>query len=204
MLQTRKAAIRTSSVTVIVCIALIGFAAVGFASEGGEGAHHVDTAKQMKDFVWRCVDFAALFALLFWAVKKADVKGSLAARRAGIEKMLQEAVDAREQAEKKFREYSDKLDKANKEIEEMSVAMRQEGELEKVRIVAEARVSAEKIREQAELAAAQEVLKARMELRAEAARLAVGLAEKKIKENIVKSDQDKLVADYITKVVTLH
>jgi F-type H+-transporting ATPase subunit b len=204
MLQTRKSTIRNSGLTVVVCIAIIGFTVAGFASEGGEGAHHVDTAKQMKDFVWRCIDFGALFALMFWAIKKADVKGSLAARRAGIEKMLQEAVEAKEQAEKKFSEYSAKLDKANKEIEEMSLAMRQEGELEKVRIIAEAKASADKIREQAELAAAQEVLKARTELRAEAARLAVELAEKKIKENIVKNDQDKLVADYITKVVTLH
>jgi F-type H+-transporting ATPase subunit b len=190
-------------VMLFVCVALLGLASACFASETG-GAHHADGGKQMKDFIWRCVDFAVLFGIAFWAVKKADVKGSLAARRTGIEKMLQEAIEAKEQAEKKFREYNEKLETANKEIEIMSAAMKQEGELEKVRIIAEAKIAAEKIREQAELAAAHEVLKARAELREEAARLAVELAENKIKANIVKSDQDKLVGEYISKVVTLH
>jgi F-type H+-transporting ATPase subunit b len=48
------------------------------------------------------------------------------------------------------------------------------------------------------------VLKARTELRGEAARLAVELAEKSIKEKIVKDDQDRLVGEYLTKVVELH
>jgi F-type H+-transporting ATPase subunit b len=191
-------------ISLAVCVLLIALAAAGFAAEGGEGAHHVDTGKQMKDFVWRCVDFAALFALLAWALKKANVKGALADRRSGIEKMLKEAVEAKEQAEKKFAEYSEKLEKANQEIEEISAAMKREGELEKARIIAEAKTAAQKIKEQAEQSAEQEVLKAKAELREEAARLAVEIAEQKLKENINKGDQDKLVGNYISKVVTLH
>ncbi|WP_243374293.1 ATP synthase F0 subunit B [Geotalea sp. SG265] len=191
-------------VSLAVCVLLVALAAFGFAAEGAEGAHHVDTGKQMKDFAWRCLDFAALFALLAWALKKANVKGALADRRAGIEKMLQEAVEAKAQAEKKFAEYSDKLEQANREIEGISAAMKQEGELEKARIIAEAKAAAEKIKEQAEQTAQQEVLKARAELREEAARLAVAIAEQKLKENINKGDQDKLVGNYISKVVTLH
>ncbi|GAB7025688.1 F0F1 ATP synthase subunit B family protein [Geotalea toluenoxydans] len=193
-----------AKVTLAVCVLLVALAALGFASEGGEGAHQVDTGKQMKDFAWRCLDFAALFALLAWALKKANVKGALADRRTGIEKMLKEAVEAKEQAEKKFAEYSEKLEKANREIEDISAAMKQEGELEKARIIAEAKAAAQKIKEQAEQTAQQEVLKAKAELREEAARLAVEIAEKKLKENINKGDQDKLVGNYISKVVTLH
>lgn len=199
---------RTSRVTAAavsflsLCILMLGLAAVGFAAE--EGAHHVDSGAQMKDFAWRCLDFAVLAAIAFWALKKADVKGSLAARRTGIERTLKEAVEAKEQAEKKFQEYSERLDQANKEIEGISLNMKREGELEKERIIAEAQVAAERIKAQAESAAAQEVLKAKGELRAEAARLAVEIAEQKIVKNITKGDQDKLVGDYISKVVNLH
>lgn len=203
-MTTTKKNLTPITITLAVCLLLVVLASMGFASEGGEGAHHVDTGKQMKDFMWRCVDFAALFALLAWAMKKANVKGSLADRRAGIEKMLQEAVAAKEQAEKKFAEYSQKLEKANQEIEEISAAMKKEGELEKARIIAEAKTAAQKITEQAAQTAQQEVLKAKAELREEAARLAVEIAEKKLKENINKGDQDKLVGNYISKVVTLH
>jgi F-type H+-transporting ATPase subunit b len=184
------------------CLIVLGLAALGFASE--EGAHHVDSGAQMKDFMWRCLDFAVLAAIAIWAIKKADVKGSLAARKTGIEAALKEAVAAKEQAEKKFQEYSQRLEQANKEIEGISLNMKREGELEKERIIAEAHQAASRIQAQAESAAAQEVLKAKSELRAEAAKLAVEIAEQKIQKNITKGDQDKLVGEYISKVVTLH
>ncbi|MBJ6752257.1 MULTISPECIES: F0F1 ATP synthase subunit B family protein [Geomonas] len=195
-------------VSLLTVGAIIALASLGFAEEAAEhaGAAHEGghQAAQMKDFMWRCIDFAALVAIAVWALKKADVKGTLAARRAGIEKTLQEAVAAKEAAEKKFAEYSQRLDQANQEIEVISANMKREGELEKERIIAEAKDAAARIKAQAEAAAAQEVLKAKDELRAEAARLAVELAEQKIKQNIAKGDQDKLVGDYISKVVTLH
>ncbi len=197
-------ALKPALITAAGCLLLVGLAAAGFAAEGGEGAHHVDTAKQMKDFGWRVLDFAVLAAILVWALKKADVKGSLKARRDGIEKALQEAVLARETAEKKLAEYQGKLAKANEEIEAISTAIREEGQKEKERIIAEAKATAEKIKEQARQTADQEVLKARAELRAEAARLAVQLAEQTLKEKINKDDQDRLVGEYLTKVVELH
>ncbi|MCM0080642.1 hypothetical protein L4X63_03460 [Geomonas sp. Red32] len=191
---------------------VLGLAAMGFAAEeaaqhagAAEGAHEAGhAAAQMKDFMWRCIDFAGLAAIVVWALKKADVKGSLAARRAGIESALKEAVEAKAAAEKKFKEYSQRLDTANQEIETISANMKKEGEAEKARIIAEAEEAAKRIRAQAEAAAEQEVLKARAELRAEAAKLAVELAEQKIVKNIAKDDQDKLVGEYISKVVTLH
>jgi F-type H+-transporting ATPase subunit b len=198
--SSRLTAAAVSTLTLAVIV--LGLAAAGFAAE--EGAHHVDSGAQMKDFMWRCLDFAVLAAIAFWAIKKADVKGTLAARRSGIESALKEAIEAKEQAERKFQEYTVRLDQANKEIEGISANMKREGELEKERIIAEAHLAAARIQAQAESAAAQEVLKAKSELRAEAARLAVEIAEQKIVKNITKGDQDKLVGEYISKVVTLH
>jgi F-type H+-transporting ATPase subunit b len=194
----------TLVVSLSFCLLLVVLAAVGFASEGGEGAHHVDMGRQLKDFGWRVLDFGALLALVIWALKKSNVKGTLAARQSAIDKALQEAADAKDAAEKKFAEYSAKLAAANKEIDEIYMAIRSEGEAEKMRIIAEARVTAEKIKEQAAQAANQEVFRAKTELRAEAVRLAVELAEQSIKEKIVQDDQDRLVGEYLTKVVELH
>lgn len=188
------------SLTVLAILALAG---LGFAAEGG-GEHHVDTAKQMKDFMWRCIDFVALLGILVWAIKKADMKKSLANRRDGIEKALREAEEARAAAEKKFAEYNQKLATANKEIDELQAAIRREGALEKERIIAEAKASAEKIKEQAKVAADQEVLKARAELRAEATKLSIQLAEQTLKEKVRQDDQDRLVGEYLSKVVELH
>jgi F-type H+-transporting ATPase subunit b len=192
-------------VKAVATLLFLGFAVVASASEGGGGAHgggHGGAA-QMKDFMWRCIDFAALVLILAWAIKKADMKKSLADRRLGIEKALKEAEEAKAAAERKFAEYNTKLAQANKDIEELQANIRREGVAEKERIIAEAKAGAAKISEQARVAADQEVLKARAELRREAAHLAVQLAEGTLKEKIEKNDQDRLVGEYLTKVVNL-
>ena len=183
--------------------AIILLASTGFASEGGEGAHHVDSAAQMKDFGWRVLNFAVLVGIIVWALKKADVKGSLAARQADIEKSLKDAETARDNAEAKLREYSIKLDQASKEIDELHAAIIREGEQEKNRIIAEANIAAEKIVAQAALSAEQETVKARNELRAEAARLAVEIATGKLTGSIQKNDHDRFVGEYLDKVVQI-
>ncbi len=187
-----------------IVLMLAGLAAIGFASEGAEGAHGSHAAMQMKDLAWRTLNFALLAALVIWIIKKFKVGQLLADRQAGIEKALKDAVQAREAAEKKYAEYSDKLSRATKEIDEIYASIKKEGELEKERIIAEAKVSAEKIKQQAEQTAAREVLKARAELQAEAARLAVQLAEQALREKVGKDDQNRLVGEYLTKVVELH
>jgi F-type H+-transporting ATPase subunit b len=178
-------------------------ATAGFASEGGEGAHHADRGAQLKDLGWRVLNFAALLGILFYALKKADVKGTLAARQAQIEKDLREAQEGRAAAEAKLAEYRGKLDQATKEIDEIQAAIIREGESEKERIIAEARKAAEKIVAQAAQSAEQETLKARNELRAEAARLAVEIATGKLTGTIQKADHDRFVGEYLDKVVQI-
>jgi F-type H+-transporting ATPase subunit b len=183
-----------------ICAAVVCSAGLVYASEEG----HADGGAQLKDFIWRVVDFAVLVGIIVWALAKQNVKGGLKARQDGIEATLREATAARDAAERKLKEYTAKLDSANKEIDELSAGIKRDAEAEKVRMIAEAGVMAEKIKVQAKQTAAQEVQNARITLRQEAAHLAVELAEKKIKENITKIDQDKLVGDYLSKVVELH
>ena len=197
--RTKKIVFALSFVALVVCVA-----DAGFASEAGGGAHHPDSGAQMKDFGWRVFNFVVLAGILVFALKKADVKGSLAARQAEIEKNLKDAETARDAAEAKLREYSGKLDQASKEIDELHAAIIREGEQEKARIVAEAKIAAEKIVAQAALSAEQETLKARNELRIEAARLAVEIATGKLSASIQKNDHDRFVGEYPDKVVQIQ
>jgi len=179
-------------------------ASIGFASEGGEGAHHADKGAQLKDLGWRVLNFVVLLGILGYAIKKADVKGSLAARQAQIEKDLKDAQEGRAAAEAKLAEYTGKLDQATKEIDELQAAIIREGEQEKERIIAEARAAAQKIAAQAAQSAEQETVKARAELRAEAARLAVEIATGKLTGAIQKADHDRFVGEYLDKVVQIQ
>lgn len=183
------------------CLAAVAFVLVAtVAAASGGGEHHADSGAQLKDFGWRVLNFAVLVGIVVWALKKGNVKGSLAARQDQIEKNLSEARVAREAAEAKLKEYTDRLAKANQEIDGLREAMLREAEAEKQRIIAEAQVSAEKIKQQAVQAADQEVLKARTELRAEAARLAVEMAAGKLSGALQQADHDRMVQDYLGKV----
>lgn len=187
---------------IMMIVVLAGF---GIASEGG-GAHgdgHGGAA-QWKDFMWRCIDFAALMLIVVWAIKKADMKKALADRQSGIDKALREADEMKAAAERKFAEYNEKMAQANREVEALQEIIRQEGLAEKARILAEAKAAADKIKAQAQLTADQEILRARSELREEASRLAVQLAEQTLKGALRADDQDRLVGEYLTKVVELH
>lgn len=186
----------------LASIALVTFAAsVGFANEGGEGAHHVDKAVLYKDFMWRIVNFVLLAGIIAFGIKKANLKSTLAARTQNIEKELEVAKAGKAAAEAKLAEYTQKIEQASREIDEMYASIVAEGEKEKVRIIAEANESAAKIKAQATLAADQEIAKAKNELRAEAAKLSVELATSKLSASIQKADHDRFVSEYLEKVV---
>ena len=186
---------------ILSCLAAVAVLSVAVCvSASGGGEHHVDSAAQMKDLMWRVINFAVLVAIMVWAIKKANMKAALADRQAQIEKNLREAKEAREAAEAKLKEYTDKLAKANQEVDELREAMLREAEAEKQRIIAAAKAASEKVAAQAIQAADQEVLKARGELRAEAARLAVELAKGKLTSSIQSADHNRMVQEYLGKV----
>lgn len=193
-------------VPIVSMLGVLALAVCVMASggEGGHGGGHADTAAQMKDLMWRVVNFAILLGIVVWALKKADARRALAGRSESIRKALAEAEEARAAAERKFAEYNEKLARANQEIEEIQAAIRREGEAEKERIIAEAQAQAARIHEQARRAAEQEVQGAIAELRRETARLSVRLAEKRIRESLDDADQKRLVSEYLTKVVEVQ
>lgn len=169
---------------------------------GGEG-HPVDSGVLLKDFLYRCFNFAVTFGLLAYFVTKPIRKG-LSGRKEGIEKALAEAKTAQEKAEAKFAEYDDKLTKASAEIDDIYAAIRREGELERERILANAREMALKIEDEAKKSAALEIAKARVELQREASDMALKLAEELLKKNFNNNDQNRLVDEYMKKVGELH
>jgi len=167
------------------------------------GGGHVDSGVLLKDFLYRVFNFSLLVGLLVYFVAK-PIRNGLRARREAIEKMLFDAQEARDAAEAKYREYSEKLAKATEEIAQIRVAIKREGELERDRILLSAREMATKIEQEAENKAAGVVTKARAELREEAARLSVTLAAELLQKQVNASDQQRLVEEYMQKVGELH
>jgi len=175
--------------------------AAAYASGGGEAGGQ--EGPNWSNFFWRSVNFLVLGGLLYWLLAK-KVKAFFTGRRDGLRTALDEAATARETAEKKFREYSAKLDKASGEIEQISAMIRSQGFSEKERIIAEARKAAEKIKEDNRMRIEQEFSKASQQLRSEAVRLSAQMAEALLKKHIQAADHEAMVKDYIEKVEKSH
>ena len=184
-----------------IALFLVGTACCVAYASGGE--HHVDSGVLLKDFLYRVLNFSIVVAILVYFLTKPLKKG-LAGRRENIEKALQEAQKAKEEAEAKFAEYDRKLTQATEEIAEISDAIRREGELEKQKIIENAKSMAKQIETDAEKAAELEVAKARAALQQEAAQLAVGIAEDLLKKSFSKDDDARLIDEYMKKVGELH
>jgi len=184
----------------ILFTALIAIPSAALAAGGGG---HADSGVILKDFLYRCFNFALMVGALVYFVNKPIRKG-LKERSAGIEKTLAEAEAAKQAAEAKHREYTEKLAKATEEIASITASIRHEGEMERDKIIAAAKEMAVKIEREAENKAASVVARARTELREEASRLAVELAEDMLKKQVSADDQKRLVNEYMQKVGELH
>jgi F-type H+-transporting ATPase subunit b len=184
----------------LVLAGLVLVPAVAIAS--GDGGH-AESGVILKDFLYRCFNFALMVGLLAYFVTKPIRKG-LKERSAEIEKTLADAQSAKEAAEAKHREYSEKLAKATEEIGVIAESIRREGELEREKILTAAKELAVKIEQEADSKASSVVAKARIELREEAASLAVELAEEMLKKQVSADDQKRLVDEYMQKVGELH
>ena len=118
-----------------------------------------------------------------------------------IKESLEKAVERKAEAEKKYREYSEKLDKASLEIDGIFEMIKAQGITEKQKIIEDAEKTAKKMKEDASARIEQEMKKATEQLKAQAVELSVQMAEEILKRSITKDDHKAMVEDYINKVV---
>jgi F-type H+-transporting ATPase subunit b len=177
---------------------LFGLLTLTTASASGGGGSH--EGPNWFDFTWRTVNFLILAGVLYWLLAK-KVRDFFTGRREGIRTALAQAETDRREAQKKFREYDEKLTQATGEIDEITRMIRDQGLAEKERIIADARKAAEKMKEDTQARMEQEFNKASRELRIEAVRLSTQMAAELLRKNIDPDDHEALVKDYIEKAV---
>jgi len=167
------------------------------------GGGNPEEGKNWIGFGWRAFNFFVLAGLLYWLMA-AKVKTFFASRQDDVKTTLQGLECAKEEAGKKFAEYSARLDKATEEIQAMADLIRRQGLAEKERIIADAERAAEKMKDDAQKRMDHEMKMARNNLRNEAVYLSVQMAQELLKQHITATDHAAMVGDYIDKVVSKH
>jgi F-type H+-transporting ATPase subunit b len=193
---------------VVLAAVLVGLSvALVHASESGAAEHKSIYAllaenpmPLLKDFLWRVLNFSVLLWILIRFAKK-PVREFFAGRRETLQKGVAEAHEAKAEAERIFNEYQAKLDGLEDELKAMEEKASLEAEREQERMRQETETLVAKLKQQARQMADQEVASAQRALRNEAAKLAVEFAERLVQENVSDSDRQRMVENYLEKVV---
>ncbi|MCK9230465.1 MAG: ATP synthase F0 subunit B [Syntrophales bacterium] len=180
----------------LIAAAIVVFSA-GLSYAAGDGDH----SGQMKDFLWRILNFTIFTAIIYLLARKA-VRGFFSGRRRRIRESIEEAERFRDESLEKLREYETKLEKASQEIVGIAEMIRSQGEREKEKIIDDAKIAAEKMKQDAGTRIDQEFKKAVAELKEEATRLSVEMAEEILKNNIDEKDHEAMVDDFLNRMVT--
>jgi F-type H+-transporting ATPase subunit b len=114
---------------------------------------------------------------------------------------MDQAEVAKAEAEDKFKEYSDRLDKATGEIAGIAEMIKAQGVAEREKIIESAKNSSEKMKEDAKARMEQEYNKASKKLRIEAAELSVLMAEDILKKSVKPQDHENMVKDFLERMV---
>lgn len=173
-------------------------------AEAGEGNGAKDRSADLKDLLYRYINFALLVIILVWALKKANVKDFFSARTREIQQRLEDLKREKEEAQEKYRDIEQRLKDFEEEKKRILAQYRQEGEAEKQKIIAEAEDRVQQILKQAEMTIQQETESAKSRLKQEMVEIAAQKAEEIIAERITEEDQDSLVNDFIERVGKIH
>jgi F-type H+-transporting ATPase subunit b len=204
---------KTTPVLALLCLLVPLLILAPAAALNAEEAAHGEAAGHGKaagggggdiaiDYVKRVLNFGILMGVLVYFLRK-PVGDFFRGRRAQIAQQLADLERARDEAKVQLKEFENKLAQAAGEREKIMAEFIAQAEVEKSRILAEAEASANRIKDAARLTIEADLKAAKRELREELAEAAVELAAKKLEAGIRVDDHNRLIDEYLTKVVAL-
>ncbi len=168
-------------------------------AEVAPGAGHEEAGGQSDLAMWKWVNFAILAGIFGWAIAK-HAPPFFQARIAGIQKDINEAKQVRAEADARSTAIERRLANLDAELASLRNEAKLEIESESDRILEETKRTVSRATEQAGQEIAAMAKAAENELRREAARLALELAEKKLKSRMSPELDGALVARFLAEV----
>ncbi|HTA46481.1 MAG TPA: hypothetical protein VK789_28755 [Bryobacteraceae bacterium] len=168
-----------------------------FAQESGGGG------EKPSMLIWQVINFLILFGFLWWLISKQGGP-ALQARSKGISEGLAAGEKAKAEADARAREVQAKLSNLDKEIAGLRDSAREEREREAERIRRDTQNEITRIHAQAEMEIEAAGKHARAEVQRAAARLAVELAETKIRARMSADVQSALLESFLKDLAGGH
>ena len=185
---------------VIFIVVLVAFMSLSMgtalAASGGD-----DGSKGWQNTDWfRVMNFVVLAGVLVFILRK-PVSQALGSRIKGIKEQLESLEVQKAEAEKQLAQYNEKLSQLESEAQKIVDDYIKQGNEAKAKILKEAEETADKLQVQAKRNIEHEFAKAKQKLQQEVVESSLLKAEESLKKEITAKDQDKLVDEYLDKVV---
>ena len=188
---------RCAGLVIVMTALLLFLTGSAFCSSGGEGG---GTKGWINTDTYRVMNFAVLAVGLIILLRK-PASNALNDRIKGIKEQIDDLETKKLEAEKNLSQYNERLFLLDKEAEKIVAEYIKQGNEAKKRILDAASDAALKLEEQARRNIEHEFKQARSKLQEEVVEKAFVMAEENIKKNITGKDQEKLVSEYLEKVV---
>jgi F-type H+-transporting ATPase subunit b len=186
----------TAVAFILVLLFSIFAISTAMGSSGGDGG----AKGWISTDTFRVMNFVVLVIALVFILRK-PLSQTLGSRISGIKEQLEDLETRKAEAEKKLAEYKDKLAQLEREAEKIIDDYIKQGQEAKARILKEAESSAEKLKAQARRNIEHEFEEAKFKLQDEIFETSLQKAEEIIKNKISAEDQDRIVDEYLKKVV---
>ena len=196
---SRLVSARAFLVIFVTMLLLFSLGEASGASGDGHGKEN-EQKRWIATDTYRVMNFVVLAAALFFLLRK-PTSQALTGRIKGIKNQLSELESKKEAAEKQLAEYNNRLSLLDQEAEKIVDGYIRQGNEAKVKILREAEATVEKLNEQAQKTIEYEFKQATMKLQKEILEKALAKAEGIIREKISSEDQNRLIDEYVEKVV---
>ena len=192
--MTRK---RAFSIFVLALVLGLVAAGVVWVSMAGE----TSSFRKIWDLVWLFINF---FILMFVLVKygRKPITEFISKYGSDIDKDLESTKALLAKAEEEFRQGEDKLAELDKKIEELEELTKTQAERARDKILEDAEVGSKLIISQARDLAGTEIKKARAAAKAELVEMALEEAEKKIREQLLPEDEERIINEYMDHITS--
>jgi len=187
---------KNKAVIILYVLLLLAFSISTALCASGEGG----TKGWVSTDTFRVMNFVVLVVALGFVLRK-PLSQALSSRIKVIKAQLDDLEAQKAEAEKQLAEYNDKLAQLEKEAEKIVDDYVRQGNEAKARILKEAEASAEKLQVQARRNIEHEFGQAKLELQKEIFEKSLVKAEDIIRNKFTGDDQDRIVDEYLTKVV---
>jgi F-type H+-transporting ATPase subunit b len=168
-------------------------------AQTGEGGHATaEHESSWKEIVAMWLNFAVLAWLLYYFLaKKMKLPDNLRGEAVEIQKSIESARQAKEQAELKLKELDEKMAGLSQEIARIKDQAANDAETERLRILEAAQAEAKRIVDIANREIEAEVRLAKKQLLKVVGDIAVQKGKKIVQDEITEDDQKRMIEDYI-------